>query len=82
MSLELHDRVALRESFPEYGLQTGDVATLIDFVDHPESGRRGCVLEVFNALGDSIAVVTVPENVISPLRVDEVLSVRPMAAPA
>ncbi len=57
MSLKLHDRVALRKSFPEYGLQTGDVARLIDFVDHPESGSRGCVLEIVNALGDAIAVV-------------------------
>jgi hypothetical protein len=78
MSLELHDRVALQTSFPEYGLQTGDVATLIDFVDHPNSGPRGCVLELFTALGDSIAVVTVPEHTVSPLRADEVQSVRPI----
>ena len=82
MSLELHGRVALRTSFPEYGLQTGDVATLIDFVDHPGSGPRGCVLELFTALGDSIAVVTVPETVVSQLRADEVLSVRPIATTA
>lgn len=79
MSLELHDRVAIRTSLPEYGLQAGDVATLIDFIDHPNSGPRGCVLELFTALGASIAVVTVPEHTVSPLRADEVLSVRPIA---
>jgi len=79
MSLQRYDRVALRASFPEYALRAGDVATLVDFVDHPSSGPRGCVLEVFNALGGSIAVVTVPEDAVEPLRADEVLSVRPMA---
>jgi hypothetical protein len=49
------------------------------FVDHPSSGPRGCVLELFNALGESIGVVTVPEDAVEPLRADEVLSVRPLA---
>ena len=80
MSLRLYDRVALRTSIPEHALRAGDVATLVDFVDHPSSGPRGCVLEVFNALGDSIGVVTVPENAVEPLRADEVLAVRPMTA--
>lgn len=80
MSLRLYDRVALRTSIPEHTLRAGDVATLVDFVDHPSSGPRGCVLELFNALGDSIGVVTVPENAVEPLRADEVLAVRPMTA--
>jgi hypothetical protein len=79
MCLQLCDRVALRASFPEHSLRAGDVATLIDFVEHPSSGPRGCLLELFNALGESIGVVTVPEDAVEPLRADEVLSVRPMA---
>jgi len=54
------------------------VATLVDFVDHPSTGPGGCVLELFNALGESIGVVTVPEDAVEPLRADEVLSVRPL----
>ena len=42
-------------------------------------GPRGCVIEVFNALGESVAVVTVPENAVEALRADEVLAVRPRA---
>jgi hypothetical protein len=80
MSLELYDRVALRASFPEHALRTGDVATLVDFVEHPSSGPRGCVLELFNALGESIGVVTVPEGAVEPLRADEMLAVRPMTS--
>jgi hypothetical protein len=79
MSLQLYDRVALRAYFPEHALRAGDVATLVDFVEHPSSGPRGCVLELFNALGESIGVVTVPADAVEPLRADEVLSVRPMA---
>jgi hypothetical protein len=80
MALELYDRIAVKTSFPQHGLRAGDVATLVDFVAHPSSGPRGCVLELFNALGESIGVVTVPEDSVEPLRADEVLSVRPMAA--
>ena len=79
MPLRLYDRVVLRTSVPEYELRAGDVATWVDVVDHPSSGPRGCVLELFNALGESIAVVTVPEDAIEPLRADEVLAVRSMA---
>ncbi len=36
-------------------------------------------MELFNALGESFRVVTVPEDAVEALRADEVLSVRPMA---
>ena len=39
----------------------------------------GGVLEVFNALGESIAIVTVVENANEAVRADEVLTVRPLA---
>jgi hypothetical protein len=76
MSLPLYQRVALRHDLPEHRLRRGDVAVLLDYVPHPEEGEQGCVVEVFNALGESIAVVTVPESGIEGLRADEVLTVR------
>jgi len=39
----------------------------------------GCVLEVYNALGESIAVVTVPRSAVEPLAADEVFAVRRLA---
>jgi hypothetical protein len=51
----------------------------VDSVPHPYGGEDGSILEVFNALGESIAVVTVPESDIEGLHADEVLSVRPLA---
>jgi Domain of unknown function (DUF4926) len=79
MSLSLYQRVALRRDLPEHKLRQGDVAVLVDQVPHPEGGEQGCVLEVFNALGESIAVVAIPESDIEGLRADEVLAVRPLA---
>lgn len=76
MKLPLYERVSLRKDLPEHGLRAGDVATLIDYVPHPTGGEEGCVIEVFNALGQSIAVTAVPESALEPLREDEVLSVR------
>ena len=79
MSLPLYHRIALKRDLPESNLRRGDIAVLIDYVPHPEGGEQGCVLEVFNALGESIAVVAVRESDIESLRADEVLSVRPLA---
>ena len=79
MPLELYDRVALKIAFPHHDVRPGDVATLVDFVPHPSGGPRGCVLEFFNAVGQSIRILTVPETAVEPLRPDEILSVRPLA---
>ncbi|BAY64288.1 hypothetical protein NIES22_43840 [Calothrix brevissima NIES-22] len=76
MNFELYQRVALNRDLDEYQLKKGDLATLIDFVPHPNNGEQGCVLEVFNATGESIAVVIVPLSDIKPLRNHEILSVR------
>jgi hypothetical protein len=39
----------------------------------------GYSVEVFNALGDTLAVLTLPESHLEALRRDEILSVRSMA---
>lgn len=62
--IELYTRVALRRDFPEYSLKRGDIATFIDTVPHPTGGEAGYILEVFNALGESIDVVTVPKSAV------------------
>lgn len=79
MTMELYQEVALTRDLPEYGLRAGDVATLVDFVPYPSDGEEGCVLEVFNAIGESFAVIAVPISVIEVLRPDEILTVRPLA---
>ncbi|NJN63334.1 MAG: DUF4926 domain-containing protein, partial [Coleofasciculaceae cyanobacterium RL_1_1] len=56
IKIELYTKVALNRDFPEYNLQTGDLATFIDTVPDPDGIEEGYVLEVFNAIGESIDV--------------------------
>ena len=77
--LELYKDVALTRDVPEYQLKAWDIAVLVDFLPHPEGGEKGCCLEVFNAVGESISVVTVPVSAVKELQSDEVLSVRSLA---
>jgi Domain of unknown function (DUF4926) len=79
MALQLYTEVALTRDLPEYGLRLGDIATLVDFVDHPTDGEEGCVLEVFNAVGESLAVITAPISAVEDLRADGILTVRSFA---
>lgn len=76
MKPEIYQRIALSKDIPEHHLKRGDIATLIEYVPHPKGAEEGCILEIFNALGNSIAVVTVPISAIEPLRADEIMSVR------
>ncbi len=72
---ELYTRVVLVRDVPEYHLKRDDIAWYIDEV--PISGdEAGAVLEIFNAPGESIAVVTVPVSAIAPLQTAHVPTVR------
>lgn len=79
MTLKLYQEVALTRDLPEYQLRTGDIATLVDFVPHPSGGEEGCLLEVFNAVGESLTVIAVPISTVEVLRPDEILTVRSLA---
>lgn len=76
MKCELFSRVALRAAIAKHKLQVGDVATIVEH--HPGLARQepGYSLKVFNAVGETIAVVTLRESEIEPLAVNEVLHVR------
>jgi hypothetical protein len=82
MKYELYTRMALSIDLPEHGLRRGDVATLVEHHPGRPGQEDGYSLEVFNAVGDTIAVITVGESQIEPLTADELLSVRPMAETA
>jgi len=76
MAYQLFTRVALRENLPESGLQPGDVATIVEAHAGRNNQEAGYSLEVFNAVGETIAIITVRESQIEPLAPDEVLHVR------
>ena len=80
MSIELFSQVALARDLPGEGLCRGDIATVVEKLPGTKAsgGEDGYMLEVFNAIGETIAVVTVPVSAVEPLRATEVLSVRPL----
>ena len=82
MKPALYAEVALTRDLPDAQLKQGDVALLVDYVPHPAGGEDGAVLEIFNAVGESIAVVMVPGSAIAPLRADQVPTVRSLLVAA
>lgn len=79
MKPDLYSEVVLARDFPEHQLKRGDMATVVEYIPHPKGGEEGCILEVFNVLGESIAVVTVPVSAIEMLRADQIPAVRTLA---
>ncbi len=78
MKIELFKRVALKMDIPDQGLRKGDVATIVEHLPG-KNGEDGYALEVFNAIGESIAVIMVAESSVEPLTADKIPSVRPPA---
>jgi hypothetical protein len=76
---DLYTDVILTRDVPEARLKVGDIAILIDYLDHPQGGEPGCILEVFNVLGESIDVITVPLSAVESPRADQVPSARTLA---
>jgi Domain of unknown function (DUF4926) len=78
MKFELYADMALTCDLPEHRLRRGDIVKLIDHHIAPD-GTEGYSIEVFNAVGDTIAVTTVPTSALEALREDEVLCARALA---
>jgi hypothetical protein len=75
MKFKEFQRVALAKDIPEQKLRRGDLATVVDI--HPANGGEvGYSIEVFNALGQTIAVTTVAESGLEELTANEILHVR------
>lgn len=77
MKYPLFTRVALADDLPKENLRRGDLATIVEYYEGSPGQEPGYALEVFNAVGDTFAVVTACESQIECLRKDELLSVRP-----
>mgnify|MGYP001578383320 CR=1 FL=1 len=75
MKFALYTDAALTCDLPEHRLRRGDIVKLVDHHTAPD-GAEGYSIEVFNAVGDTIAVTTVPASALEALREDEVLSAR------
>ena len=75
MAYKLFEEIVLTKDIPEKRLKKGDVATIVGH--HPVSNDEdGYSLEVFDVLGNTIAVITLPESAIEPLTANEIFNVR------
>ena len=75
MKFELYTDMALKCDVPKHRLRRGDIVKLVDHHVAPD-GTEGYSIEVFNALGETIAVTSVPAFTLEALRQDEVLCAR------
>jgi hypothetical protein len=75
MKLELYTDAMLTCDLPEHRLRRGDIVKLVDHHVAPD-GTEGYSIEVFNAVGDTIAVTAVAVAAIEVLREDEILCAR------
>ncbi len=75
MALKLYTDAVLTCDVPEHRLKRGDIVKLVDHHVAPD-GTEGYSIEVFNAVGDTIAVTAVPVAALEPLREDEILCAR------
>jgi len=73
MKVELFKEAVLIRDIPEDHLKKGDLVTVIDYLEHPEPGY---MLEIFDALGNTVGVLSVPESYLEPLHEGERLQVR------
>lgn len=78
MKYELFQRVALARDLPEKRLRRGDVVTIVDR-HPPNGGEPGYSIEVFNALGETIAVTVVAEPCLQQLTASDIIHVRSLA---
>lgn len=75
MHPELYTRVVLTRDIPAAHLKAGDTAIYIEHLPVAD-GEAGAILEVFNALGETLAVVTVPLSAIETPRANYIPAVR------
>ena len=76
MTFQLFTRAALRNDIPLHFLKKGDVVTIVEAHSGSSTQEQGYSVEVFNATGDTLAVVTIPESHLEPLQNTEILHVR------
>lgn len=79
MRFELYTDVVLTCDLPEHHLRRGDIVKLVDHHIAPD-GTEGYSIEVFNAVGDTIAVTAVSAAALELLREDEILCARLMTS--
>ncbi|HEX7119815.1 MAG TPA: DUF4926 domain-containing protein [Longimicrobiales bacterium] len=70
------DSVVLTRDVPEYGLKAGDVGAVV----HRYGEGEGFEVEFVSASGETVAVLTLTEADLRPMRGGEILHVRRLAS--
>jgi hypothetical protein len=71
-----HERIVLKSDLPEYGLQAGDVGTIV----HVYKGEQAYEVEFVALTGKTVAVVTVPSAQARTVQEHEITHARTIAA--
>jgi hypothetical protein len=75
MKFKLYQEAALAEDLAGTRFRKGDLVRIVD--EHrAEDGTCGYSVEIFNALGKTVGVLTLEERQLEKLRADESLAVR------
>ena len=70
-----HERIVLTMDIPDYGLQVGDVGTIV----HVYAEAQAFEVEFVALTGKTVAVVTVPSDQARTAREDEITHARVLA---
>ncbi len=82
MKFEMFSRVALKTDVLENGLRRGDIATIVEYHQGRPGQEPGYSLEVFNAVGETVAIITLRESQIERLSAKGILHDRALATAA
>ena len=80
MKFKLFTRVALTQNIPDENLFTGDVGVVVEHHLATKFYPEGYEVEFFTGDGDTLTVVSVPENKIRAVTGNDVFHVREKAA--
>jgi hypothetical protein len=67
-----HERIVLKTDLPEYGLQSGDVGTIV----HIYKDKQAYEIEFIALTGKTVAVVTIPSAQTRAIHEDEITHAR------
>ena len=77
MKYNLYTEIVFNQDIDEYSIKKGDIGTLVEYYPANNfTSKDGYSIEIFDALGDTLKVVTVDESKISLIKHNSVLSVR------
>ena len=71
---EMYQQVVLSKALPQYDLQKGDVATIVEIMK--QENKTGYCLEIFDNNGATLKVIVAEESEISEIKPHSVLNYR------